>query len=91
MQSKVIPSLFDLMENCRKIEYLFVFDVGQELGELVWCSSYIIDISNGTDFEKYRWRSGKTKKSKVMEEGWQLMLNGHTCLCGDLVIELKLE
>ena len=58
MQSKVIPSLFDLMENHRKMEYLFVFDVGKVLGELVWCSGYIADVSNNIDLEESRWRSG---------------------------------
>ena len=52
MQRKVIPSLFNLMENCRKIEYLFVFDVGKELGELFLCSGYIIDVSNGIRSKK---------------------------------------
>ena len=68
MQPKVIPSLFDLMENCRKIEYLFVFDVGKELGELVWCSGFIVDVSNGIKFKKSRWFSGKTSASRVYEK-----------------------
>lgn len=45
MQPKVVPSLFDLKDNRRKIEYLFTFDVGEEKGELVWCSGYIVDVS----------------------------------------------
>ena len=47
MQPKVVPSLFHLKDNCRKIEYLFTFSVGEEKGELVWCSGYIVDVSNG--------------------------------------------
>merc|ERR1712037_154025 len=41
MQPKVVPSLFDLKDNRRKIEYLFTFDVGEEKGELVCCSGLI--------------------------------------------------
>ena len=74
MQPKVIPSLFDLMENCRKIEYLFVFDVGKELGELVWCSGYIVDISDGINSEESRWRQGTTKRLKVYERGLAAMV-----------------
>ena len=69
MQPKVIPSLFDLMESHRKIEYLFVIDVGEELGELVWCSGYIADVSNGINSEESRWRQGTAKRSKVYERG----------------------
>ena len=69
MQPKVVPSLFDLKDNHRKIEYLFIFDVGEEKGELVWCSGYIIDVSNGIKSKISRWFSGKTTNSKVYEKG----------------------
>ena len=69
MQPKVMPSLFDLMESRRKIEYLFVFDVGEELGELVWCGGYITDVSDGINSEGSKWRQGTTKRSKVYERG----------------------
>ena len=54
MQPKIVPSLFDLYDNHRKIEYLFTFDVGKEVRELVWCSGYIIDVSNGINLEESR-------------------------------------
>ena len=47
MQPKIVPSLFELKDNHKKIEYLFTFDVGKEEVELVWCSGYIIDVFNG--------------------------------------------
>ena len=69
MQPKVVPSLFDLKDNRRKIEYLFTFDVGEEKGELVWCSGYIVDVSDGIKSKTSRWFSGKTTNSKVYEKG----------------------
>ena len=52
-----------------KIEYLFIFDVGEELGELAWCSSYIVDVSDGIKSKTSRWFSGKTSASRVYEKG----------------------
>ena len=69
MQPKVVPSLFDLSEQNRiKIEYLFIFDVGEKGGELVCCSGYIVDVSNGIKSKTSRWFSGKTTNSRVYEK-----------------------
>ena len=52
-----------------KIEYLFIFDVGEELGELAWCSGYIVNVSDDIKSKTSRWFSGKTSASRVYEKG----------------------
>ena len=44
----------------RKIEYLFPFVVNGK-DDLHWCAGYIIDVSDGEDFSK--WRMGTTGRS----------------------------
>ena len=68
MQQKVAPCLFELMEEKTKIECLFPFDVGEEQ-QLIWCSGYILDVSDGIQSKTSRWFSGKTAGSRVYEKG----------------------
>ena len=56
MQPKIKPCLFNLKKE-RKIEYLFRFVVNGKR-DLHWCAGYVIDVSNGEDFSK--WRMGTT-------------------------------
>ena len=68
MQPRVVPYLFELMEEKTKIEYLFPFDVGEEQ-QLIWCSGYILDVSDGIQSKTSRWFSGRMLGSRVYEKG----------------------
>ena len=39
------------------------------MGELAWCSGYIVDVSDGIKSKTSRWFSGKTSASRVYEKG----------------------
>ena len=78
MQPKEGPSLFELQESKQKIERLFEFTKtdGSNTTFNFRCVGIIIDVSDGTDKEKWKRPRGFYKECQAVDVLWEAVL-GH--------------